>query len=235
MHTINVKDILNKHMFTVLFSGGKDSTTTLLWVYNNVRHNKWNVLFVEMVGNTSSLCVEYVYGLIGELGLKDRFIHAKTEDFFELCRRWGMPIFKGYRWCKTLKLEQFKKHSHHFQVVGIKKSDSRLRSRFGIVSYYRSTKNVGIHPILEWNDEQVMEYLKENNVSLNPCYKIYGHSGNCMFCPYADKRHIILTMKDKHWRNKIIEILSDKRNEKGKFGRFIRDRWLSYSKQMVLR
>lgn len=231
---MDIVKILNKHEFTVLFSGGKDSSATLLWVYNNVKHSKWNVLFVEMTSNTHPLCIKYVYDIIDKLNLRNRFIHARTRDFFELCKRWGIPIFRSYRWCKTLKLMEFKKYSCYFQVLGVKKCDSKLRSKFKSISYYKSTKSIGIHPILEWDNQKVLSYLKENNIDLNPCYSIYGHSGNCMFCPYADKKHIILTMQDEYWRNKIIDILNDERNVKGKFGRFIKERWLGYSKQRTL-
>jgi 3'-phosphoadenosine 5'-phosphosulfate sulfotransferase (PAPS reductase)/FAD synthetase len=41
------KKILNQvRDFTVLWSGGKDSTAVLLWVLENVNHTAWNVLYI---------------------------------------------------------------------------------------------------------------------------------------------------------------------------------------------
>jgi len=60
MLPINVKEFLNRKFFTVLFSGGKDSTAALLWVLDHINHSNWNILYVEVTGNTHPLCTRYV-------------------------------------------------------------------------------------------------------------------------------------------------------------------------------
>jgi len=50
----------NCRSFYVLFSGGKDSLATLLWVMENVNNDNWKILYTEVTGNTSPLCTEYV-------------------------------------------------------------------------------------------------------------------------------------------------------------------------------
>ncbi|RLE90745.1 MAG: hypothetical protein DRN04_14415 [Thermoprotei archaeon] len=52
--------LLNSTKFTVLFSGGKDSLAVLLWVLDNISHDNWNILYIEVTGNTHYLCSEYV-------------------------------------------------------------------------------------------------------------------------------------------------------------------------------
>jgi len=53
---VEAEKILNQHRFTILWSGGKDSTAALLWVLDHVSHKDWNVLYVEITGNTHPKC-----------------------------------------------------------------------------------------------------------------------------------------------------------------------------------
>jgi Phosphoadenosine phosphosulfate reductase family. len=93
---------LDNKRFTILWSGGKDSTATLLWVLNNVRNADFNVLYIEITGNTDQRCNDYVHKVAESLGIEDKLIfHRATYnglDFYELMDRWGVPIIK-YRWC----------------------------------------------------------------------------------------------------------------------------------------
>jgi len=38
------REFLANREFTVLWSGGKDSTAALLWVLDNVPHDNWDIL-----------------------------------------------------------------------------------------------------------------------------------------------------------------------------------------------
>ena len=91
--------ILNRHRFTVLWSGGKDSTAALLWTLDHVRHDDWNILYVEITGNTHPLCNQYVQDVAEKLGVKDKLMVVKTADFFELMDKWGPPLLFAYKWC----------------------------------------------------------------------------------------------------------------------------------------
>ena len=228
--------ILNRHRFTVLWSGGKDSTAALLWTLDHVRHDDWNILYVEITGNTHPLCNQYVQDVAEKLGVKDKLMVVKTADFFELMDKWGPPLLFAYRWCLyQLKLKAFQK-THIFNVDGIRRADSRVRRKLNLISVFKMHGRVSISPLLDWSKGQVIDYIREHGVSLNPCYVKYGHSGNCMFCPYADKKHIILTLSDPEWRNKILSVFEKHKNKlmKGSIGRSIYERWMKYGKQYAL-
>jgi 3'-phosphoadenosine 5'-phosphosulfate sulfotransferase (PAPS reductase)/FAD synthetase len=228
--------ILGRHRFTVLWSGGKDSTAALLWVLDNVAHRNWNVLYVEVTGNTHPLCTQYVLETAERLGISDRLAIARTADFFALMDRWGSPLIGAYRWCLyQLKRKAFER-AHNITVDGVKRSDSRRRSRLGVVNVTKFEGKVAVSPIFDWSREQVLQYIKDHGLSLNPCYRLYGHSGNCMFCPYADRRHIVLTMSDPEWREKILSALrrSEERMLRGSIGRYVYRRWVRHSAQTTL-
>jgi len=225
---------LSRRPFTVLFSGGKDSLAALLWVLDNVRHDNWDVLYIEVTGNTHQLCNKYVHKIVRDLGLEERFIHAKREDldFFECVKKWGVPLLGIYRWCMWhFKIKVVQKYSHLTQVTGIKKSDSYHRRNVKPIDVVRATKFITVNPILEWSTGEVIDFIKEHGVRLNPCYDLIGHSGNCVFCPYHNKKQIVLTLQDPEWRARILGALQ---YAKGRLSRKIARRWMKLAKQSVL-
>jgi len=233
----DVLRILNQHKFTVLFSGGKDSTAALLWVYNNVSHNNWNVLYVEVTENTHPLCSQYVNEVCDSLGLHERLLTVKTADFFELMDRWGPPLLFAYRWCLyQLKIKAFNKHAYYYTVDGIRRENSKIRKGLKAINVLKIAKRIAISPLTTWTTQQVIDYIKDNGFKLNPCYARFGHSGNCMFCPYANKRHITLTLADPYWREKIVSALKKHENKmkKGSIGRSVFNRWMKNTPQLSL-
>jgi len=229
--------ILNKNRFTVLWSGGKDSTAALFWVLNNVSNRDWDVFYIEFTENTDQECTDYVIRTAESLGISEKLRIVKTEDFFELCRKWGIPT-PYRRWCLyNLKIKAFKQ-THEINVTGMKKSDSRRRASLDVISYGKLSKRTCVNPIVEWSKDKVFNYLNENGIKLNPCYDRLGHSGNCCFCPFANKKHIIKTMSDPYWRPKIADLLKHpkvkEKSEKWLIARPILARWLRWSEQEFL-
>jgi len=230
-------EILNQKKFSVLWSGGKDSTAALLWVLDNVNHSNWDVLYVEITGNTDHECTGYVIETADRLGIAERLRVVKTEDFFALCKKWGIPS-PFYRWCLySLKRKAFRQ-AEEITVTGIRNSDSKKRSKIDVLSYVKLTKKWCVNPIIDWKKEDVFDYLKQNGIKLNPCYECLGHSGNCCFCPYADQKHIIKTMSDPYWNSKISALLEDPRVKekafKGKISEKIYKRWVKWKWQKSL-
>mgnify|MGYP000574839099 CR=1 FL=1 len=181
---------LSKRRFTVLFSGGKDSLASLLWVIDNIPSDDWNILYIEIPGNTHPLCNEYIYSVIRSLGLEDKLIHEwrRDLDFFKCVKKWGIPLLGVYRWCMwQFKIKIMERYSHLTQVTGVKRSDSHRRRNVGLIEIMK-TGFVIANPILDWNTEEVVDYIKEHGVPINPCYELYGHSGNCMLCTYHTKK-----------------------------------------------
>ena len=84
---LDPREFLKDREFTVLWSGGKDSTATLLWVLDNVKHDNWDVLYIEVTGNTHPLCTQYVVDTAKQLGIYNKlkiaipFFFSPLNDF----------------------------------------------------------------------------------------------------------------------------------------------------------
>ena len=229
--------ILNKNKFTVLWSGGKDSTAALLWVLNNVSNKEWNVFYIELTGNTDKECTDYVIKTAESLGIAEKLRIVRTEDFFALCKKWGIPM-PYRRWCLyNLKIRAFRL-TYAINVTGMKKSDSKRRNTLDIISYGELSKRTCVNPIVGWDSVDVFDYLKENRVRLNPCYERLGHAGNCCFCPYMNKEQITKTMSDPYWGPKITDLLKHpsvmEKSMKWRIAKPIYRRWLRWEEQKFL-
>jgi len=68
---------------------------------------------------------------------------------------------------------------------GLQTSESmnrrRLFMRFGAYYYTKTRKRYTCLPLAIWNDKDVMRYIKENKIPLNPLYNQMKRTG-CMFC-----------------------------------------------------
>jgi len=232
---VDVKEFLNQRRFIVLFSGGRDSLATLLWVLDNIDHDDWKILYIEVSGNTHPLCTEYVKRVCEALGVKSKLLIDGREDadFFTCLRKWGVPLIGKYRWClyqfKIKVIEKYKRYSLIY-VSGVRRRDSWRRKGIEPIEFFRSSETVVVNPILNWSRRQVIEYIARHGVDVNPCYKIYGHSGNCMFCPYHTKEMIVLTLKDPEWGEKILSSLTFK----GRFSKKIAEKWVKLSRKVEL-
>jgi len=227
---LDPKEFLRDREFTVLWSGGKDSTAALLWVLDNVPHDNWDILYIEVTGNTHPLCTQYVKNVAKQLGIHNKLKIAKREDldFYDALKKWGIPIIGKFRWCLyQFKLKVVEKHAKYVQVSGAKRSDSKVRRNLTSVDYFKLTGSVVVNVLADWSKKQVLDYIKLHGVELNPCYQLYGHSGNCMFCPYMRKDEIIRTLQDPEWREKIFGALSYV--GRGRISAKVRDRWLRLS------
>jgi len=216
------------------FSGGKDSAATLLLALEALPPKMVRgVVFIEVTGNTHELNTWYVYDLADRLGVSDRLIHLRREDidFFTALARWGLP-HRVNRWCwNEFKMRVFKGVSPPVFLVGVKHSDSRLRELSDWSSHKVIHGMIVFSPIYAWTTDDVRDYLRSRNVDLCPCYGIYGHSGNCMFCPFRSREEIRRTVADPVWGPRILSALSQLRNE---WGRREYRRWARYASRSLL-
>lgn len=194
----------------ISFSGGKDSTTTLLLALEALpRSMIRGIVFIEVTGNTHELNIHYVYEVCEKLGVSDMLIHLRRDDieFFECIERWGIPT-RHYRWCfNEFKVTMFNVIKPPIFIAGVKNKDSKTRMLWDWTKPQRISGRIVFSPIADWNDEDVINYVRSRNMSLCPCYELYGHSGNCMFCPMHTKDKIMKTASDPYWGLKILRAL----------------------------
>lgn len=120
-------------------------------------------------------------------------IRRPKETFFSLMMKKGFPSRFRRFCCSVLKEYKILDNS----VMGIRKCESVKRSKMykepTACRIYGSKKNHvnAIYPILEWSDEDVLEFIEERGIKLHPLY--YRKDGTidlgrrlgCMCCPLA--------------------------------------------------
>ena len=117
--------------------------------------------------------------------------------FFELVAEAGYPN-RFHRFC-CQQLKEYKVLNK--AVMGVRKAESIKRAkRYNEPTecrFYGSKKEhvEAIYPILEWSDEDVVEFINERGIKLHPLY--YREDGTidpkrrlgCMACPLASKKN----------------------------------------------
>lgn len=125
-------------------------------------------------------------------------IRRPKETFFSLMNRKGYPSRFRRFCCEVLKEYKILDNS----VMGIRKCESTKRAKMytepTACRIYGSKKNHvnAIYPILDWSDEDELEFIEERRIKLHPLY--YREDGSiditkrlgCMCCPlkYYKKR-----------------------------------------------
>lgn len=190
--------------FYLGFSGGKDS----LVVYELARLAGVKFKAVHNVtGIDAPETIRYIKDNFPEV----EFQHAK-ENYFRLVEKKGLPRI-GFRFC----CERLKERVGAGNVVltGVRHEESNKRALYPEVKIYsRRKENQGekavktieqimqnehqciqgkdrvmVHPILDWTERDVWDFLHEFNLPINPCYQHFGRVG-CMFCPFASREQI---------------------------------------------
>ena len=120
-------------------------------------------------------------------------VRRPKESFFSLMKNRAYPNRFRRFCCSVLKEYKILDNS----VMGIRKCESVKRAKMYTeptkCRIYGSKKNHVnvIYPILEWSDEDELEFIKERNIKLHPLY--YREDGSidltkrlgCMCCPLA--------------------------------------------------
>ena len=130
-------------------------------------------------------------------------IRRPKESFFSLIKRKGYPN-RFNRFCCGI-LKEYKILDNC--VIGIRRSESVKRSKRYTepteCRIYGSKKNHvnAIYPILDWSDEDEMEFIEERGIKLHPLY--YREDGSldinkrlgCMCCPLMYYKRRLLQFK----------------------------------------
>lgn len=167
----------------VAYSGGKDSDVILELA-------KMSGIEYRAIYNNTTIDPPGTIKHVMENGVE---IRRPKETFFSLMKRRGYPSrFKRFC-CAVLKEYKILDNS----VMGIRKCESVKRAKIYTeptqCRIYGSKKNHvnAIYPILDWSDEDEMEFIKERGIKLHPLY--YREDGSIditrrvgyMCCPMA--------------------------------------------------
>lgn len=166
----------------IAYSGGKDSDVILQLA------KEAGIRYRAIYRNTTI----DPPGTIAHVKRMGAEILRPKETFFQLVAKNGMPNRFMRFCCRVLKEYPILYNS----VIGVRKCESRARNaRYSepvVCRVYNKRKNLRVQqilPILDWSDDEELEFINERNIRLHPLY--YREDGSvdisqrlgCMCCP----------------------------------------------------
>ena len=197
--------------FVIGYSGGKDSTATVLWALDNLPRKH-----IQIVNNPTGAHwpghYRYLASIEQTLDIEIKFVKAgdyplppKTDGsdwaawytaptLYQMIRSHGRWPSYWQRWC-TRYLKQWPLRLYAAEcrnpvlIMGERREESKSRAQLTQFDPNDSTFNDRIEfkipnyrPVLDWSMRQVFSFLHEHNVSLHPAYR-YATRVGCWCCP----------------------------------------------------
>jgi phosphoadenosine phosphosulfate reductase len=163
--------------YKLSFSGGKDSVV----IYSLAE--KADVEFYPEFFNTT-IEFQETYRFIRKYYPAVKWL-SPVKTFWQGMVMKGLPHRKA-RWCCDL-LKKCHSKNDNVYIIGIRADESRLRTqRYTSVIETCHTKNISkVYPILDWTENEIWEYIKQNSLPVNPLY-LQGYKRiGCIACPLA--------------------------------------------------
>jgi phosphoadenosine phosphosulfate reductase len=118
-------------------------------------------------------------------------IHKPPESMFQLIARKGIVPTRRIRFCCSELKE--KGGAGRFVVVGIRWAESFGRSKRKMVeACFRDDRKFYIRPIIDWTDEDVWNYIRENKLSYCSLYNEGFKRIGCVMCPMAGTNQMLI-------------------------------------------
>jgi len=169
--------------FYLAFSGGKDSVVIKeLAKRSGVKFKAWY--------SQTTIDPPELVRFIKQHHAEVEWNRPKRNFFKSLADTHGMPTRIG-RWC----CEEYKESGGDglVCVLGVRKAESQARKkRWSDVTRWRDVKDTGyaVCPIVNWTDEDVWQYIRQNNIPYCSLYDEGWKRLGCIGCPMAGEgRH----------------------------------------------
>jgi len=165
--------------YYVAFSGGKDSVVILDLVKRS------GVKFDAHYNITGIDPPELYYFIRDNFPEVER--HRPETTIWNLIEEKGYPPLRMNRYCCAHLKERGGQGRR--VVTGIRWAESARRSKRGMVEecFKKSQHKIFVHPIIDWTDEDIWDYIKSNNIAY--CY-LYDEGFKrlcCIGCPMNTK------------------------------------------------
>lgn len=205
----------------ISISGGKDSTALYLWALKQWGKDGFRAVFAD-TGHEHPVTYNYIRNL--HEFAKGPAVEWAKADFSERLTKQGRPVSgKPFQdlivWKGRAPSSQAQFCTEHLKMLPIKSWLESIRSDSDIVEMYvgiraqESKRRAAMpeheysdfydcefyRPLLKWDESQVWDLLKENNVPPNPLYLEGGASRvGCYPCIHAKKSELA-AMPDWAW------------------------------------
>jgi len=185
----------------VLFSGGKDSLSTLSLC--NDHYEDLEAVYVDTSAGMFLETADYVKSICEMLNIPYKIL--KSPDFFKLASEWGFPSPKRRWCCRELKLRPIKEYIKTIKqqkvlFSGLRACESVKRMRWFddriqrghdpatyLHPYFRC---YSLTPIWDWTDNMVESYLGKKGLPINPAYKQRIHHLACPCVVYHSIKEV---------------------------------------------
>ncbi|MFH1181004.1 MAG: phosphoadenosine phosphosulfate reductase family protein [bacterium] len=181
-----IREALEKYSKVGLgFSGGTDSLVLLHLVLS--LKPDITTIYVDTQDDFPE-CHEFVEKIRKEWNLIDHHeAKAETKRFDEFKEKFGLksPEFTTVC-CNHHKISPMMKaigdSGFDAFFVGLRGVEHEERAKETFFSPRKNPDHMRVHPLLFWRKDDILEYVKKNNIECNPLYKLGYTSLGCVMC-----------------------------------------------------
>lgn len=171
--------------YYLALSGGKDSDT----VYDLVQ--KAGVKYDAHYHKTGIDPPEVVYHIREKY--PDIIVESPEKSLWKWIEKKGLPTRKR-RWCCEKLKECYGKD--RFIVTGVRWAESsRRRARSFTEICTKDPSKRFLHPIIEWAEAEVWQYIRDNNIDYCKLYDRGFKRLGCVLCPLATAKNTKIEMQ----------------------------------------
>lgn len=188
-------------VFLASFSGGKDSQVVLDLCTRAIPPSDFEVIYSDTGYElpTSLALYEEVkahyHKLFPELRFRTARNHESVLNYWDKIgtpsdtHRWCCSVMKTAPLYRLLKIEGTNKQAKVLAYEGVRAEESVKRNSYNRIGKGSKHSQIVInaHPILYWNTTEVFLYLFENQLPINPAYRIGKPRVGCVICPFSSE------------------------------------------------
>lgn len=181
-----------------LFSGGHDSLASTHYVMEELDGDV--VVHID-TGTGIDDNQQFVEDVCEEYGWELEIITPNT-TLVDFAKRWGFPKAPGhswiYRYLKEHPLQSFARDCENkpYYFTGVRSDESVRRMETVDAEGSDAGQWFWRAPIADWTDEDVEEYIDEEDLPRNPVVEVLGRSGECFCGAFSDRWSELNTLEE---------------------------------------